>query len=412
MSMKVFVVGSGPAGVSAATALLENGHEVVMLDYGNNISPERQSEVEKIADAKIEDWNDRLINPIKYAIHKKMKNKLAFGEDFPYRDSLNLLKIVLNNCGFHPSLAVGGLSNVWGGAILPYLDDDIKDWPISVKDLAPYYEKVNSLIEISTYSDEIHLDELAKDYPFYNKNRLVSTRKFSRQTQEFFYGLKKSSDYLNTNGFKLGFSRNAFHAASCTECGLCMWGCPHHLIYNSKQTLEKLSLNMNFKYINGKLVKSFMEADDGKVEISAIDKNSGEEIQFVGDKLFLACGVLPTAKIVLQSLKKYDPIEIKQSAHFLFPVIDFNIKGEYVNQKNFNTLSQLFIEINNDTISDNTVHLQVYPFNDMMTDALKYKLGWLYNPLFPIINISLIKQLLFKAFFILKKARRLKLSLP
>ena len=38
--MKVGVVGSGPAGVATASALVAGGAEVEMLDFGNEIEPE------------------------------------------------------------------------------------------------------------------------------------------------------------------------------------------------------------------------------------------------------------------------------------------------------------------------------------------------------------------------------------
>ena len=42
------VVGSGPAGVSAAHALVEKGRRVVMLDAGLRLEPERERAVEAL----------------------------------------------------------------------------------------------------------------------------------------------------------------------------------------------------------------------------------------------------------------------------------------------------------------------------------------------------------------------------
>ncbi|MFC1830300.1 FAD-dependent oxidoreductase [Thermodesulfobacteriota bacterium] len=39
----IYVIGSGPAGISAATALVNNGHEVTMLDVGFDLEPEQES---------------------------------------------------------------------------------------------------------------------------------------------------------------------------------------------------------------------------------------------------------------------------------------------------------------------------------------------------------------------------------
>lgn len=396
--MKVCIVGSGPAGVSAAVALLKNGHEVLMLDYGNDISEKGISAIKNLAENDKKQWSESMIDAIKYPIHKKMENKLAFGENYPYRDGLKLLNIHLKNCGFYPSLATGGLSNVWGAAVMPYIEKDIKDWPISIKDLTPYYEEINSILNISLCGDDFIHDDLIDEYPYFNNLNDSNKRKISGQLKHFRSLLKENQDFLNSKGIKPGFSRNALNAGLCVECGLCMWGCPLDLIYNSKHTLTNLKSNPLFKYLDGKLVKSFSESGEEKVNVLAIDKHSSKEEKFEVNKLFLACGVLPTAKIVLKSLKHYSPIKIKQSTHFLFPLVNFDIKGEYVNQKKSATLSEMFIEINNDDVSANTIHLQVYPYNDMMLDALKNKLGMLYKPFSSIIHYLLNKTIIIQGF--------------
>ena len=46
--MKIIVVGSGPAGVSVAKALLERGCKVTLLDAGNTLEPEKKVILDKI----------------------------------------------------------------------------------------------------------------------------------------------------------------------------------------------------------------------------------------------------------------------------------------------------------------------------------------------------------------------------
>lgn len=338
--MQVCVVGSGVAGVSVSLALLRRGYKVTMLDYGNEISSERAIDVAMLAKIKRHEWNNALTDKIKYTVHQNLKNKLAYGEDFPYRDGITLSNIMLQNCTLYPSLAIGGLSNIWGGAVLPYISKDIQDWPITIEDLVPYYKEIGSLITISQYHDDD--DQLVKDYPLYSNEKQTIHRHVPKQILQFYRHLHAQNTYYKKNNVSIGYARNAYNAEACINCALCMWGCPLDLIYNSKQTLDYiLKSNPQFTYIGNVLVKTFRETDNS-VQIIALDKETKTEREYSADKLFLAAGVLSTAKIVLSSLKSYNPVYMKDTPYFVAPLIDFKLKGDCVTSQDYNTLSQLF----------------------------------------------------------------------
>src|SRR6185295_20323272 len=89
--------------------------------------------------------------------------KLAYGSDFPYRGGDQF--IAANpDVGISPSLAQGGLSNVWGAAMLPYLPEDQSDWPINIRDLDPHYRAVLGLTGLAG-----HDDDLAQKFPLFIK---------------------------------------------------------------------------------------------------------------------------------------------------------------------------------------------------------------------------------------------------
>jgi len=70
--------------------------------------------------------------------------KNTFGSAFPYRDVERLLPFENHGCATRPTLARGGFSTVWGSAVLPYLAEDLADWPIAAADLAPHYRAVTA----------------------------------------------------------------------------------------------------------------------------------------------------------------------------------------------------------------------------------------------------------------------------
>ena len=137
----VYVIGSGPTGVSCAVALLNQGIQVTMLDGGQELETERKELIQFLQQRPEHEWNDELLEPLKkntYVDTHGVSLKLAYGSDFPYRSTEKHLPIQTQGVDTVQSLARGGLSNVWGGAVLPYRDVDIQNWPITVSDLIQY----------------------------------------------------------------------------------------------------------------------------------------------------------------------------------------------------------------------------------------------------------------------------------
>lgn len=378
----IYIVGSGPAGVACAHALLSQGLEVTMLDSGIELEGERTKILEKLSNTKPENWDLDLINTIKgntVASASGSFFKGVYGSDFPYRETDTYLPYETKNVQPRVSLAKGGLSNIWGAAVLPYLDEDIKDWPISVKDLAPYYESVLSFMDMAAVNDD-----LANKFPLYSKTyqSLIS----SNQTVDLMKDLKVNKNILNKRGFLFGHSRLAVHSkstngrSSCVYCGLCHYGCPVGAIYNSSGTLEELKKNKNFHYIKDVIVQKIAESN-GTVKIFAASRLKNESVFFTGTRVYLACGVISTTKILLKSLEAYDrELTIKDSQWFLIPLIRYKKSSGVVNEKLY-TLSQLFVELFDSNLSKNVINLQFYMYNDLFLNAIKNILGFTY-PIF------------------------------
>src|SRR5215469_18661344 len=161
------VIGSGPAGVACASALLARGASVLMLDAGMELEPECGAIVRELAQKKVSEWpadEAARIHGKRGAELKDLPHKNVFGSDFPYRDTRE--KIPWRGDGsLLPSLALGGLSNVWGAAMLPFRESDISDWPIKRSDLDENYRAAAQIMDISVRRDD--LEEL---FPVYAAN--------------------------------------------------------------------------------------------------------------------------------------------------------------------------------------------------------------------------------------------------
>ena len=401
MVSKYIVIGSGPSGVSIAKSLLDSGKNVTMLDFANKVTISQKRNIQNLVQTQPSEWSQEQLERLKFKRSTKQPLKLVYNEDFPYRDAMILNNIILDNAVMSPSLAQGGLSNVWGSAVLPYPESDIRGWPISSIDLLPHYNEVSKLLNISA-----NIDDLSSEYPlppFYQKRNLLG------QSKIFLSHLESKRENLIANGIRFGYARNAFNYTQCNNCGLCMYGCPYELIYSSKQTLPTLHNYEKFEYIEGVFVDRVYE-NKNQVYIIMTDKNNITS-EMVGDKVFLAAGVLGTANIIMKSFQIYDsPIMMKDSPYFIFPLLDMNM-NESPNQTQLNTLSQIFIEVNNEQISKNTVHLQVYPMSDLVSEAIHGKFGILKKPLTRPIQYLLSKTMVIQGFFHSAEGQNLSITL-
>ena len=153
-----------------------------------------------------------------------------------------------------------------------------------------------------------------------------------------------------------------------------MYGCPYGYIYNSAATVERMKSRAHFTYEPGVIVTR-VEETAGKVVIHGYHAKTREPWKAHADRVFLAAGVLPTTKILLASKEAYDqPRWIKDSQYFLFPMAQWK-RSAGVREEAAYTLSQIFLEITDPQLSAHTIHVQVYSYNDIVSQVLRTTLG-------------------------------------
>ncbi len=377
-----YVIGSGPSGVACATALLQRGAKVVLLDAGVALEKNRADLVADMRAVPPSAWSAEQIRRLKEGMESNAKGiplKLAFGSDYPYRETDRYLPADYENVALRPSLARGGFSSVWGSAMMPYSESDVADWPIKLSDLREHYEAVAKFTGLS-----VKADDLGKLFPTHVKQPAALT--LSRQAKLFLGNLEKKRAPLQAAGFVFGQARVGVRVAAspsssgCVYCGVCMYGCPYGHIYNSEDTLRELKSHPNFRHETDVVVQRLRETSGG-VTIEGIDRLSGAPFAADAGRVYLAAGVIPTAQIVLRSNSLYDqPVRIKDSQYFLIPLALARSAGD-VRSEALHTLSQLFMEIFDSKISPHSVHLQVYSYNDLIGQAVRKTFGPLARPL-------------------------------
>lgn len=380
MPGNIYVVGSGPAGVSVATGLLASGARVTMLDAGVLLEPGRQEIVRRLATTRPEAWAAADLARIREGMTPTASGvplKYTYGSDFPYRETEGFVPLHRAGVDSAVSFGRGGFSTVWGAAVLPYNDRDLGHWPITAADLAPHYRAVLGFMPVSATNDS--LGEL---FPLH----LASPRSVapSRQAAALLADLEREHAALVGEGIRFGRSRIALcpdappGRSGCIYCGLCLYGCPHELIYSSAATLEQLRASPDFRYIPG-VVLERVEERDSTVRLHTRRLEDGTRAAVTGERVYLACGPVSTTRLLMASMELYDtPVTLQDSQYFLFPLLRF--KGvRDVRTEPLHTLAQAFVEILDPAVSPHTVHLQVYTYSDMYDVALRGLVGPLYG---------------------------------
>lgn len=389
----VLVLGSGPAGVACASALLEVGEKVTMLDAGLELEPSRRSQLVNLRSMSSTSWTKEaagFLRDGRDTTRDGIPMKPAYGSDFAYRDPIGQ-PITADGAYGKPSYARGGLSNVWGANVLPYRTEDMSDWPITAGDLAPHYRAALAMMPFAARHDG-----LEEQFPLHHDD--PGLLKSSSQAEALLSDLELSASQLSARGVRFGASRLAVQAksaganAGCVHCGMCLYGCPYEFIYNSAHTVDRLRGSRAFTYRPGVVVERLDEVGS-QVEVTGRNLESADGFRLRADKVFVAGGVFSTARIMLASLEAYgQPIHALDNCYFLLPLMRYRGQTEALGER-LHTLAQVFIEVVDPAIGPRRAHLQVYTYNELLREELARMMGPLRGAL-PMVQRSVLGRLL------------------
>lgn len=370
----IYVIGSGPTGVACAAALVDAGAEVTLLDVGRRLEPERQADVTRLASVEPEAWEPQMVAPLTPSPFRagggSSALKLAFGSTFPYAGEEGDLG-EQDGTVCVQSFARGGLSTVWGAAVLPCAVDEIADWPVKAEDFAPHYEALARLLGIAAGPDD-----LTPVFPLYGAP--APAPPLSRQAAALSAHLGRHRAALAERGFVFGRSRLALRfdnggdpARRCRQVGLCLTGCPYGAIWSADDVLPLLAATGRFHYRGGWKVETITE-HPGRDPVSVVARpvGGGEPRSFPAERVFLAAGVLSTLAIVLRSLGRYDePVPVRYHPYFLLPGLARHPVAGVVSER-LHTLAQLFIELRDARLSPHWIHMQLYTYSRTIAERL------------------------------------------
>lgn len=306
----IIIIGSGPAGVSAAFPLVEAGLRVLMVDGGKR--PEIQLPEMDFLSARAKDteqWKWMVgadFHALKFGAAVSPKLRVPT-QAYAFDGFSELNKIEGKDFITVGSLATGGLSNVWGCGVARFSAAEMDVFPFPASELEFSYATVSQRIGISgrvgdDLSDYFGLDEYSQPpIPMDMLHTHMSSRYLSQRKK------------LNAQGFRLGRSRVAAlsediaNRQSCNLSGNCLWGCKRRSLYSAADDLPALRKHKNFSERSGFVVDSLTRYDgywcvDGQ--------GTSDSKSITATKIVLAAGTLATTRIVMKALNYQRPVPL------------------------------------------------------------------------------------------------------
>lgn len=283
------IVGSGPAGVSAAFPMIEAGRDVIMVDgssWKGQFPPTAPSR----------SWARFLGQDLEGLIPEDgLSPRLRLPALKTAIDEYRALSGIHAE-GFFPASTYsrGGLSPFWGGFVCEFDDADLTGWPISYADLAPSYASVTRRIGVSGSTTDAMARFLGAAGPLQTPPPLGPAT--SRLLENFQRQSSKIED------FALGRARNALLTeplGTRLACDLgfgCHWGCDRGAIYDSRYDLKTLLKTGRLRMIDDARVLSIRRIADGWRAVMA------DGCHLHVKRVLLGGGPLSTTQLVLTAL--------------------------------------------------------------------------------------------------------------
>lgn len=309
-SYDAIVVGTGISGGWAAKELCENGLKTLVLERGRMVN-----HITDYPTANLDPWdfpNNGELSPEKIARQEK-QNRTGYTVKAPHHfwfvDDIehpyNETKRFDWMRGYH----VGGRSLLWGRHSYRWSEIDFEankkegvavDWPVRYKDIAPWYDKVESYIGVS--GELLNLPQLpdGKFEPMMDLN-CVEQHVRERVSDHFDGRVITAGRVAHINSDK---KFDGLNRSSCKFRNRCIRGCPFGAYFSSNSsTLPAAERTGNMTLRPDSIVHEVIyDADTKKATgVKVIDRVTKEVFEFKAKVIFLCASAVASTSILMQS---------------------------------------------------------------------------------------------------------------
>ena len=327
------IVGSGASGGWVAKGLTEQGMEVLLLEAGPPRIPARDfTEHVWQHQLKFRCFGDRralaVEQPVQrlcYACDEYSHQFFIDDREHPYTFPADKPFMWIRG------RQIGGKTYCWGRESYRYTDYEFKaagrdgyeqDWPISYKDLAPYYDHVESYMGVSASYEGL---EQMPDGKFLPAMHLSCGSVFAKEVIEKQFGWRVMADRVaNLTVPHRG-------RPACHYCDQCAHGCHTASYFNSPSvTLPAAARTGRLTLVSDAVVSHVAMNDQGKATgVHYIDRGTRAQREASAKIVVLAAGALESTRILLNSRSSRFPNGVGNShgvlGHYLMD--HFTIEG-------------------------------------------------------------------------------------
>ena len=302
------VVGTGAAGGWASKRLSEAGMKVALIDIGRPLAEsefcEHKPRFELPYRNQAKDFvrRNRPIQSHSGACDEYTYSWFANDLEEPYTTSpgkafnwLGRLRVT------------GGRTNVWGRVSLRLSDLDFKaasfdgygeDWPLSYKEVAHYYDLVESYVGVAGRAEGLeHLPD----------GRFQPDMGLTCAEARFREGVKQKLGWTVTPTRTANLTRPLNGRAACHYCGPCHRGCITHSYFNSAFTTvrDALASGNCTHFTNAMGYQVLMDMERNRARgVLYIDRVTREAKEVRGRVVVLAAQALESVRILLNSANR------------------------------------------------------------------------------------------------------------
>ncbi|HEY6265144.1 MAG TPA: GMC family oxidoreductase [Candidatus Acidoferrum sp.] len=305
-SYDVIVVGSGASGGWVCKRLAEAGLKVALLEAGRPQSDKNFSEHKPAFELKYRNLAKEVVRKT-----RPIQSKFEVCNEYTYDWFANDLEEPYTTPANQPFnwmgrlRMTGGRTNVWGRVTLRFSDWDFKaashdgygeDWPLSYKDIEPYYDLVEKYVGITGSAEGL---EYLPDGQFQPPVPLTCQETlFRNRVKE-----KLGRTVMPTRSANLTRPLNG--RGPCHYCGPCERGCMTHSYFNAAFTTVADALATgNCTLISNAMVhKVLMDSDTNRARgVLYVDRNTRESREVSARAVILCAQSQESVRILLNSV--------------------------------------------------------------------------------------------------------------
>lgn len=305
------IIGSGLSGGWAAKELTEKGLKVLMLDRGHQLE-----HIKGYKTAMEDPWDFKhrgRITREQRDTHEFLSRDYPYSEDnasYWFKDSDAPYEEVKKFDWFRPNI-VGGKSIMWGRQSYRWSDLDFEanikdghgiDWPIRYKDIAPWYDYVETFAGISGQKE---------NYAPLPDGKFLPAMEMNCVEKEVKTGIEKNfKGRIMTMGRTANVTVKHHDRGPCQYRSLCSRGCPFGAYFSTQSTTLPPAMATGRLTVQPDSIVSEILYDEQKQKargVRVIDSNTKQTSEYYSRILFVNGSTVSTTSILLNSVSSRFP---------------------------------------------------------------------------------------------------------